>query len=42
MRGIPTIDINRAPPRKGYAAHTLNCVATAVPSAFRCAAWLVP
>lgn len=25
MRGIPSIDLNQAPVRKGYAAHTLNC-----------------
>ena len=25
VRGIPTIPMNQAPPKKGYAAHTLNC-----------------
>lgn len=25
VRGIPSIDLNQAPARKGYAAHTLNC-----------------
>ena len=25
VRGVPTIDLNQAPTRKGYAAHTLNC-----------------
>jgi hypothetical protein len=25
VRGKPTIDLNQAPARKGYAAHTLNC-----------------
>lgn len=25
VRGVPTIDLNQAPARKGYAAHTLNC-----------------
>jgi N-acetyl-anhydromuramyl-L-alanine amidase AmpD len=25
VRGIPTIDLNQAPAKKGYAAHTLNC-----------------
>jgi hypothetical protein len=25
VRGIPSIDLNQAPLRKGYAAHTLNC-----------------
>lgn len=25
IRGIPSIDLNQAPARKGYAAHTLNC-----------------
>jgi len=24
VRGIPTIDLNQAPAKKGYAAHTLN------------------
>lgn len=25
VRGIPTIDLNQSPAKKGYAAHTLNC-----------------
>jgi len=25
VRGIPSIDLNQAPTKKGYAAHTLNC-----------------
>lgn len=25
VRGVPTIDLNQAPAKKGYAAHTLNC-----------------
>ncbi|WP_315920466.1 peptidoglycan-binding protein [Mesorhizobium sp. SP-1A] len=25
VRGTPSIDLNQAPTRKGYAAHTLNC-----------------
>lgn len=25
VRGVPTIDLNQVPARKGYAAHTLNC-----------------
>lgn len=25
VRGVPTIDLNQAPTKKGYAAHTLNC-----------------
>lgn len=25
VRGIPTIAMNEAPPKNGYAAHTLNC-----------------